>query len=236
MEETRILYFDTKNKLFTSDSSDDTIDKFHSHHRIGYENGEDVIIEGEFKIIIHTNFYPKRPQKEFIYADIYVHNILLLPLSLACRKAAVYYKFDEHQIAFKQWGAGQNSDKKVHTIVLRGKCLKWDELFNQIIAICNNYKEWVCFETEQLVQSMILHHKTNFWDIAMFIELIRKYEPIVPDIINIYQSLLNEYCPKAIKDLVDYIFNHKMKAEDKVHKARCGDIIWNCIKDFKLRI
>ena len=80
---------------------------------------------------------------QWLWIDIYVHDVLLLPISMSCRKADVHYHFSEHEIAFLQYGAGHNAGKCPHTYMQARECVDWEEALKSVVNICNNYEEWI---------------------------------------------------------------------------------------------
>ena len=84
-------------------------------------------------------------------------------------------------------------------------------------------------ETKQLIASLETHNRTKFWNIATFIELARRYDVIVPEIIPIYRKFVDEYCFVAMSELIKHIESNRLNGK---RKAVYGDIIWNYIKDY----
>ena len=167
---------------------------------------------------------------QWLWVDISILGNLLLPISMSCRKADTRYHFSEHEIAFQQYGSGHNRGKSPHTYMQTSKdCIDWDKAFNKIVNICNNYSDWITQETKQLITSLETYNRTKFWDIATFIELARRYDVIVPEIIPIYRRFVDDYCFIAMSELIKHIESNKSNGK---RRAMCGDIIWNYIKDF----
>ncbi len=158
------LYYDYAKKKFTvrnTATSEIVFETYERDERIGFSKGSNhVIKKGDIEIIIHTNFYPKSPKREYIYANILVNGILLLPISMACRKAVVQYHFSNHSIAFLQYGAGNNERMEPKTILQRGGDINWENLLCEICKICNDYKGWIIKETKLLISSLSEHKKT----------------------------------------------------------------------------
>lgn len=201
------------------------------------QGGKDIKIkDGDnhvFRVRIRTTS-TKAPKREYVYVDIYINNVLLLPLSLSCRKADTRYPFREFDIIFQQWGAGQTKNRSAHTIMQKDEEISWDVLLSQICEICNNYESWIIHEVNQLIVLLETNNENKFWDISTFIELTRRYEDIVPSIIPVIHKFVDKYCFEAMKKIVDFTAEHKMQNKDIQHKIKCGDIIWNYIKDYIL--
>lgn len=176
----------------------------------------------------------KAPKKEYVYADIIINDVPLLPLSLACRKAYIHYHFGEHEITFQQWGAGQTKNRSAHTIMQKDRDVKWHALLSKICYICNNYERWIVQEMEQLIVLLETNHKNKFWDISRFIEMARCYEVLAPSVIPVIHNFVDKYSFSAMKNIIDFISDHEMQITDMQDKIKCGDIIWNYIKDYTL--
>ncbi len=232
MNESAILYYDKNNGLFSLTPSDNTIEAFKAHTKEGWKDGVDEIKLGDFKIVFHTNFYPKAPKREYIYVDIYVKEILLLPLSIACRKAAVLYHFSERQIAFVQCGTFKNTTP--HTFVQREDSISWLKTFERICEICNNYRHWMLQETNLLISNLEAHSRTKFWDVAYFIDITRRYEIIIPEIVPAIIKFVDKLCFESMEALIDNLKGRNIVDSDKRLKAFCGDMIWRYIRDYKL--
>ena len=101
--------------------------------------------------------------------------------------------------------------------------------FNKIVNICNHYRDWLTQETKQLIASLETHKRTKFWDIATFIELARRYDVIVPEIIPVYRRFVDEYCFAAMSELIKHIETNRLNGK---RKAMYGDVIWSYIKDY----
>lgn len=171
---------------------------------------------------------------QWLWIDIYVHDIILLPISMSCRKADIHYKFSEHEIAFLQYGGGHNNGMSPHTYMQARKNVDWDEALDSIVEICNNYNDWIIQETEKLLSSLSVHKKYTFRDIATLLCMVRRYDRIVPNIIPTYRKYVDGYCFGAMSELIKQIKETQL-AKGK-HYAIYGDIIWGYIKDYYLDV
>ena len=171
---------------------------------------------------------------QWLWIDIYVQDVLLLPISKSCRKADKLYHFSEHEIAFLQYGAGHNGGKHPHTYMQARKNVDWKEALDTLVDICNNYNDWILQETEKLIYLLRTYKKDYFVDIATLLYMIRKYDKIVPDIIPVYRKFVDKYCFQAMSDLVKRIENAQSNDVIKKNNANYGDIIWTYIKDYYL--
>lgn len=233
MKDSLRLYYDTALQKFSFIPNSNSENVFDACERGLHANLEDNFEQDSFRITMRT-ISTKAPKRRYVYVDIYINGVLLLPLSLSCRKAYIYYHFGKHEIIFQQWGAGQTKQRTAHTIMQKDENINWSILLSQICRICNNYEVWIVQETEQLTVLLENNKKNKYWDIATFIELVRIYEGLVPGIIPVIHTFVDKYCLNAMKNLIDSTAKHKMKIKDMQHKTKCGDIIWNYIKDYLL--
>lgn len=125
-----ILYYNHLDEEFTlnkSDTCEPVFETYGGNERLSWSKGVNPIKKGNIEITIRTNFYSNTPHLEFLGVNITVNGILLLPLSMACRKAVKNYHFNKHQIAFQQYGAGNNAGREPMTFSYVEKMLvgKW---------------------------------------------------------------------------------------------------------------
>ena len=233
MNDSMKLYYDSESHEFSLTSSNKNEVVCDANQReIDVEIKDD---DKGFIFRIRTRTTSKKaPKREYVYVDIYINDVLLLPLSLSCRKAYIHYHFGEYEIIFQQWGAGQTKNRSAHTIMQKDENINWYILLSQICDICNNYESWIVQEIERLIVLLETNNRNKFWDISTFIELTRRYEGIVPSIIPVIHNFVDKYCLDSMKKIVDFIADHKMQVTDIQHKKKCGDIIWNYIKDYIL--
>ena len=234
------LYYDNTNNSFSlnkTSTCECVFETYDRNKRVGWKKGHNPIIKkGPYEISIKTNFYTTYPTREKLIVNIVVNGVLLLPLSKACRKAAILYHFNKHQIAFLQYGAGNNAGRVPATIVQLRDKISWKDAIEDICNICNNYQNWIVSETEMLLSSLVEHKKTSFNDIATLLDLVQVYDKIVPSIIPVYKDFIDSRGIEAMQELLDYIKtrvnDNNLKEDDKNAKKRNGDIIWKYIKDF----
>ncbi len=233
------LYYDYLKGIFTlkeTETCECVFATYGRDDRVGWEEGNNPSIKkGPFTIDIRTNFYPKALHQEFLFVNIYVNGVLLLPLSKACRKADVLYYFNEHQITFLQYGAGQNREKDPSTIVQIREHISWESALEEICNICNNYEKWIVDETRSLLSTLLENNKTSSYDISTLLELVRVYDEIAPNVIPVYRNFVDLRCIGAMKDVLDVVESHKdMDIHNRVVKAKNGNVIWEYIKDYYL--
>lgn len=232
------LYFNHKTNTFSTTPKESYVEVFEPFECKRHEKEPVEISLGIFKVIIcrdNWHFTNEGPV-QWLWIDIYVQGVLLLPISNSCRKTAVHYHFSESQIAFLQYGHGHNKGKSPHTYMQARDHIDWDEALNSIVYICNNYEDWIVHETKELQTSLIAHEKNNFLDIATLIDLARRYECIAPSIIPVYREFVDKYCFQAMNELLKYVENNQLDDINKNRKTICGDTIWNYIKDYHLSV
>ena len=78
-----ILYYDKQAQKFSMKKTESNEAVFETSNTIGWTNGHDQFSCDIFRFQIHTNFYPQAPHQEYILIDIFINDILLLPISLA---------------------------------------------------------------------------------------------------------------------------------------------------------
>lgn len=226
------LYFDGITNTFSTTPKESYIEVFESFDCKKHEKKTTEKTLGMFTVSMRRDnwLFAHEGFVQWLWVDISVLGNLLLPISMSCRKADTRYHFSEHEIAFQQYGPGHNRGKSPHTYMQTSKdYIDWDKAFNNIVNICNNYSEWITQETKQLIASLETYNRTKFWDIATFIELARRYDVIVPEIIPVYRSFVDEYCFVSMSELIKHIESNRL---NRKRKAIYGDIIWNYIKDY----
>ena len=233
-----VLYYDKSKDEFTPNRSDNCeilFECYEREERIGLDKGNNPPIKkGPFEITIKTNFYPQSPERQYISISITVNGILLLPISMACRKAVTNIHFSKHDIAFLQYGIGNNQGKEPVTIFQRNDEMNWDIALQEVCDICNNYEEWIIKETKLLIAKLREFSKTDFNSISTLLSLVRGYETIAPNVISVFRKFVDPHCFDAMRQLIIFIENNKMKALEKVAKKKRGDILWAYIKDYYL--
>ena len=237
------LYFDNLNNEFSlkeTETNECVFETYERDERIGWKAGTNPIIKkGPFEILIGTNFYPKAPHREYISIIITVNGIRLLPLSMAVRKADVYYQFSKKDLTINQYGIKNYSERNPATIVQIGDSINWGKALEEICWICNNYKEWILKESGLLIAKLCETICTSHITISSLLELVRVYDELIPEIIPIYRKFADLYCLDALRSVIDFIGrtcenNTRLNHNDKEAKAMSGDIIWQYIKDYYL--
>ena len=233
------LYYDSVLKNFSTAPTDNSIEVFKTHHREGLANGHDEIMCDLFKVVIQTNFYPKSPQRQYIIADIYINDVLLLPLSFAYRPNVKWWMYDlRENIYFTEYkrhcGKVDIYPKGPSTFVLLKDEINWAKLLSEICDICNHYKEWLSNEVELLVNSAMTLPQINWRTCSMLISMIRAYDKIAPDIIPLYHPVMDDMVLDAMTEFWENTKRRKVSNIEIKHLIEEGDLIWQYIKDYKL--
>ena len=240
MEEIVKLYYDSNEEKFSLVPTETNKVVFESHNRIGWKFGKTPPIKcGIYEIQIMSNIYPKFPHREYLCVDVFVNGILLLPISKACRLRSTQYALGQHEIAFTQFGSGNNADKSPHTIVQLNP-LDWLDLLVETRNICNNYQEWLLNEVRELIKCVERNQLNNDVYITELISIVRTYDEIVPDIILVYRQFIDKHCIDSFAKLSLWLSNvlpgltDEQKKRSFRFRLKEGDVIWKYIKDYKL--
>ena len=212
------LYYDTKTQKFGTEKSEssecvfETYDKYDTS-RIGWKKGiNPPIKKGNLKLVIATNFWPENVSCEFFHANIYINDVLLLPLS-KCYS-----------------GSGSASTTPKNTIAKNHDNFEWTSFLSEVCEICNHTDAWLNDELEKLLVKLS-HESSNFEKQISVLKTIRLFDGFNPYYEKKYRthfdSLLfdaNNVCPELEK-----VFN-----ENNENSIDIFDTIWNYIKDYKL--
>ena len=230
------LYFNYKTNTFSITPKESYVEVFEPFDCKKHKKRPFEKTLGIFTIKIHRDnwSFNNEGNVQWLWIDISVQGVLLLPISISCRKADSHYHFSEHEITFIQYGAGHNAGKSPHTYMQARDHIDWDEALNSIVNICDNYEDWIANETKDLLSSLISYEKNKFWDIATLLDLVQRYDFIAPNIIPVYREFVDKYCFQTMTELLKYIESKQMEEINRNHKRACGDIIWKYIKDYHL--
>ena len=230
------LYYDSNLGKFSlsEDSTNELV--FTPSNKIGWTKGINPPIRcGIFDILICSNIYPMAPKKEYIFVDIKVNGVLLLPIKKSLRCSGSYWHIGLNELSFVQYGPGNNYGKSPHTI-FNNNPLNWNDVLLQICIICNDYKNWVFNEMTDLIRMVKQHELTHYWHISNLISIVRMYDEIVPECIPVYRSYLDQNCIVVFNELIDFIYNKLPKINSKELTSKnvlnAGDLIWKYIKDY----
>lgn len=230
------LYFNSTTNKFST-TQEESFDKvFESYDCKRHEKETIEKFLGIFTIRIRRDNweFAREGSIQWLWIDIYVQDILLLPISKSCRKADTHYHFSEHEIAFLQYGGGHNNGMSPHTYMQARKIVDWEEALNNVVNICNNYEEWVVNEARQLISTLTAHKKNNYWDICTLLGMCQRYDGIVPYIVAVYRGFIDEHCFHAMAELICYIEHNKKDEVNKKNMIASGDTIWGYIRQYHL--
>lgn len=237
------LYYNARTKKFSLFQTSENKVVFETHYREGKDKGKDDIKQDTFRIEVRTNFWPQAPQREYIYVNIYINNILLLPISKAWRKVS-YYKINViYDVFIEEWG---NNIGVVNcypttpsTIVLlrkraKGKEFNWFEVLSSICHICNNYEKWIEQEVEEFVIEMQKREKVYWRRLVSAISVIRTYDTLVPEIKNIYRPIFDYRVIDGIRTICDNLEKVQMdKSMSKTYLIKTeANILWAYLNDY----
>lgn len=237
------LYYDARSQKFSLFQTDENKVVFETHNRKGLNNGKDEIEQDSFRIEIRTNFWPQAPDREYIYVNIYINNILLLPISKAWRKVASQKLDIAADIFIEEWGNNIGVvdiyPKSPATIVLLRKKIKeerftWDEILSSICQICNDYKGWIKNEVSIFIEEMQKRQRTHWRRISSALSIIRTYDDIVPEIKDIYRPFFDL---KVIECLQNACFEIEQRLlSDNIFKTafsgQDANILWKYANDY----
>ena len=219
------LYYNFDKNCFSLNEDGNSKKVFETHSRVGFD--KTTIEEGRFKLEIHTNFYPKRPQKAFLRANLFVYGIKLLPVSESFRIPISQIHFNLHEISFKQYGAGENNGREPSTFFLR-KDLDWYKLLESICKASEQPEEWQRRQFNLLLAKLEeqgLFIRTPVL-LGRLLEIYAPYEKILGT--DMYSKLL-PYSISVMYALLDKMNKEGVNSCDKSWLKYC-DIIWKCLK------
>ena len=238
-----LLYYDKQTQVFSTDKTETNEAVFESSNRIGSANGKfDPALCGNFRFQIRTNFYPKAPHREYILIDIFINDVLLLPISLAFDNG----KFSKDRISIAQYGFDHYrlymvGIRSPHTIVLWNQNKDWlpdysdawRKALNEVCFICNN-REWMYEETRMLIESISkLDLESKPWHMRTLLELTNNWYKASPKVTQLLQPILDKYCYERMVSLINKIQNHDDPSNADINIAELvknGNLYWNHIK------
>lgn len=219
------LYYNYDNSCFSLSDQGNCKKVFESHTREGWKNKE-VIEEGRFCLEIIPNFYPKSHKREFLSANLYVDGVHLLPVSQSFRIPIKGRYFDLHEIAFTQYGAGNNADKMPKTVLFKD-ILDWNKLLESICQISEQPEEWQRREFRLLLDAL----KGEFEIFPSFVgKLLKIYAPYEELLNYDLYPLLKSPCVEAMQLLIENMNNNQNKNGNFPSLLKHKDYIWHCLK------
>lgn len=241
-----ILYYDKQAQKFSMKKTESNEAVFETSNIIGWTNGHDQFSCDIFRFQIHTNFYPQAPHQEYILIDIFINDILLLPISLAYDNG----KFNKDRISLLQYGIDHyrlypNRIRSPHTIVLYNHKKDWlpdyddawTDAFYEVCSICNN-KDWMFEQTQKLLEKLGEHRlekKPHY--LRILLELTNNWYKACPKVVKVLQPILDKFCYERMSLLINKVQNHNDPLNANINISelvKSGDFYWNHIKSHAL--
>lgn len=206
------LFYDSKTLQFCLNETETTECVFETYNseRTGWKKGKNPEIKkGNVKLKIATNFWPDNVSCEYFFADIYLNDILLLPLS-SCYDNEKYLP-------------------QYHTIYMRHDDFDWTSLMESVCQISNHSDAWINNECERLLIKLPID-STNIEEQLKVLKTIRLYDSFNPFFQEKYRSHFDKllFENDNIKILLD-----KALAENNDASLELFDLAWNYMKDYK---
>ena len=237
------LYYDHQTKQFSLKETGSNEVVFDTHERIGRANGKDEFSCDFFRFEIRTNFYPEASHQEYIWINVYVNDVLLLPISKATEKGRLDKKFiSKAQYGkdnYRLYGGGYLLP---HTVVMSNRDNSWHSNYDHawIFAlaeardICNNYQSWMLCETKKLISDLSTSDlgKDPF-QLHTLLELTENWPLVCPEVVGLLQPLVGNYCFDRMATLIQkiLILDETTDGKAKIQKlVENGDLYWNYIK------
>ncbi|MBQ6079655.1 MAG: hypothetical protein IJK93_05180 [Muribaculaceae bacterium] len=243
------LFYDFQTKQFSLKETGSNEVVFDTHDRIGWTNGKDEFTCGIFRFEIRTNFYPTARHQEYIWINVFVHGVLLLPISLAAYNGRLDKKF----ISMAQYGKDNyrlfgGGFLSPHTVVMSNRDHSWSTNYDHVWIgalanvrdICNNYKDWMLREIRKLISSSAtIGLENNPYHLRTLLELTENWSLVCPYVALHLQPLVGNYCFERMAALVQRIqtLDKTTDGQENVQTlVKNGDLYWNYIKGLCLAI
>ena len=237
------LYYDYQTKQFSLKETSSNEVVFDTHDRIGWANGRDEFTCDIFRFEIRTNFYPKAHHQEYIWINVFVHDVLLLPISLAAYNGRLDKKF----ISIAQYGEDNyrlygGGYLLPHTVVLSNRDQLWSTNYDYVWIdalatvrdICNNYKDWMLREIRNLISnSTTTGLEKNPYHLHTLLELTENWPLACPEVAPVIQPFVGDYSFDRMAALVQRIQTLAKTTDGKANVQKLvenGDLYWNYIK------
>ena len=175
----------------------------------GKKYNETTITKGNIKIIIQTNFWPERVKRELFYANIFINDILILPIS--------------HCI-YKQGSVSVPN----HTVEMTHENFDWDVFLEKVCDISNHIETWLIHELELLLSNL---PKDNSFltEQVTILKLIRKYDSLNDYYVEKYRLHFDclLFNIDNVKPYMESILSNGLQSSKDTF-----DTIWSYIKDY----
>lgn len=236
------LYYDKQTKQFSLKETDSNEVVFDTHDRIGWSNGKDEFTCDIFRFEIRTNFYPTARHQEYIWINVFVHDVLLLPISLATYNG----RLDKKYISIAQYGKDNyrlygGGYLLPHTVVLSNRDQSWSANYDYVWIgalatvrdICNNYKDWMLREIQKLISNSGIGLEKDTYRLHTLLELTENWSLVSPKVARHLQPLVRNYCFDRMAALIQRIqkLDETTEGIPNVQElVKNGDFYWNHIK------
>lgn len=236
------LYYDKQTKQFSLKETDSNEVVFDTHARIGWANGKDEFTCDIFRFEIRTNFYPTARHQEYIWINVFVHDALLLPISLAAYNG----RLDKKYISRAQYGKDNyrlfgGGIMAPHTVVLSNRDQSWSTNYDYVWIgalatvrdICNNYKDWMLREIQKLIFSSGIGLEKDTYRLHTLLELTESWPLACPEVAPLIQPFVGDYSFDRMAALVQRIQTLAKTTDGKANVqtlVKNGDLYWSYIK------
>lgn len=175
----------------------------------GKKNNETTIIKGNVKIIIRTNFWPERVKREFFYANIYINDILIRPIS---------------HCSYKQG----NVSVPNHTVEMTHENFDWDVFLKEVCNICNHIDAWLIHELESLLANLP-NDNSYLAEQVKILKLLRNYDSLNDFYVEKYRPHFDFllFNMDNVRPYLESILSNGLQSSKDTF-----DTIWNYIKDY----
>jgi hypothetical protein len=175
----------------------------------GKKNNETTIIKGNVKIIIRTNFWPERVKREFFYANIYINDILIRPIS---------------HCSYKQG----NVSVPNYTVEMTHENFDWDVFLKEVCNICNHIDAWLIHELESLLANLP-NDNSYLVEQVKILKLLRNYDSLNDFYVEKYRPHFDFllFNMDNVRPYLESILSNGLQSSKDTF-----DTIWSYIKDY----
>lgn len=236
------LYYDKQTKQFSLKETDSNEVVFDTHNRIGWSNGKDEFTCDIFRFEIRTNFYPTARHQEYIWINVFVHDVLLLPVSLAAYNGRLDKKFISRaqygKDNYRLFGGGIMPPR---TVVMSNRDQSWSTNYDRVWInalvtvrdICNNYKDWMLREIQKLISNSGIGLEKDTYRLHTLLELTENWSLVSLEVAQHLQPFVSNYCFDKMASLVQKIQMLDEATDGSANAQKLvenGDLYWSYIK------
>ena len=170
---------------------------------------ETTISKGNIKIIIKTNFCPERVKHKFFYANIYINDILIRPIS---------------HCSYKQG----NVSVPNHTVEMTHENFDWDVFLKEVCNICNHIDAWLIHELESLLANLP-NDNSYLAEQVKILKLLRNYDSLNDFYVEKYRPHFDFllFNIDNVRPYLESILSNGLQSSKDTF-----DTIWSYIKDY----